>query len=258
MRRLALVAGLALAAACSSKHTTFTGELKLAKTAEDNYQAGLDEVKATHYEEATRFFEYVKTKYPYSKFAALADLRIADVKFAQDRFAEAAEAYTQFITLHPTNEEVDYAEYRAGLSHFKEAPGDFVLFPHAYEKDQRQTEKAVEVLTKFAKEHPTSKYLPEAQKVLDEARSRLAAREWYVAEYYFKRDRWAGAAGRYESLVEKYPGSRHEAEALYKLAHACIHLNEKFRARTALQQLIVKHPDDPRRVAAEKLLASLR
>jgi outer membrane protein assembly factor BamD len=258
MRRLALAAGLVLAVACTSKHTTFTGELKLGKTADDNYQSGIEELKAKHYEEAVRFFEYVKTKYPYSKFAALADLRLADAKFEQDRFPEAAEAYNQFVQLHPTNEDVDYAEYRAALSYFKDAPSDFMLFPPSYEKDQRQTEKAVEALTKFVKERPNSKYLGDAEKTLADAKTRLASREWYVAEYYYKRDRWAGAAGRYEVLVEKYPGFKYEADALYKLAHACIQLNEKFRARTALQQLIVKHPEDPRRAEAEKLLASLR
>ena len=43
-----------------------------------------------------------------------------------------------------------------------------------------------------------------------------------------------------------------------KLAHAYVALDEKFRARNALQKLIVKHPDDRRRPEAEKLLASLR
>jgi outer membrane protein assembly factor BamD len=37
-----------------------------------------------------------------------------------------------------------------------------------------------------------------------------------------------------------------------------VELDEKHRARTALQKLIVRHPADPRRGEAEKLLASLR
>jgi outer membrane protein assembly factor BamD len=256
-RSLALVAVLALAA-CSTKHTTFTGNLKLGTTPEANYQAGLDEQKSKNYAEATRFFEYVKTKYPFSKYSALAELRLADIKFSQGRFLEAADAYKQFVQLHPTHEEVDYAEFRAGLSYFKDAPGEFSLFPPAAEKDQRQAEKAVQALTDFVQTRPDSKYLPEGKKVLEEARGRLAAREWYVAEYYFKRSRWAGAAGRYETLVERYPGSRHEPEALWKLARAALKLDEKYRARKALQQLIVKHPSDTRRSEAEKLLASIR
>ncbi len=44
----------------------------------------------------------------------------------------------------------------------------------------------------------------------------------------------------------------------WKMARAFQQLKENFRARTALQQLIVKHPQDPRRAEAEKLLAALR
>jgi outer membrane protein assembly factor BamD len=256
-RSLALAAVLALAA-CATKHTTFTGNLKLGATPEANYQAGVDELQAKNFAEATRFFEYVKTKYPFSKYASLAELRLADVKFRQDRFQEAADAYKQFVQLHPTHEEVDYAEFRSGLSYYKDAPGEFALFPPAAEKDQRQAEKAAQALGDFVQTRTESKYLPEARKVLDEVRTRLAQREWYVGEYYYKRARWAGAAGRYETLVEKYPGSRHEAEALWKLARAALKLDEKHRARKALQQLVVKHPDDGRRAEAEKLLASLR
>ncbi|BDG04886.1 outer membrane protein assembly factor BamD [Anaeromyxobacter oryzae] len=264
MRRIASLAALtalvALSAACTTKHTTFTGELKLGKSAEENYAAGVDELKAKNYPEAVKFFEYVKSKFPFTKYAALADLRLADAKFDQDRFAEAAESYKQFVTLHPTSEDVDYAEYRAGLSYFKDAPGDFALFPPAYEKDQRQTEKAVQTLEDFlrTREGKDSQWVQEGRKVLAEAKARLAAREWYVAEYYWSREKWAGAAGRYENLVKQYPGSRHEAEALWKMAKAYERLKENFRARTALQQLIVKHPDDPRRAEAEKLLAALR
>jgi outer membrane protein assembly factor BamD len=256
----ALSALLALAPACTTKHTTFSGALKTGKTAEENYSSGLDELKAKNYNEAVKFFEYVKSKFPFTKYAALADLRLADAKFDQDRFTEAADAYKQFVTLHPTHEDVDYAQYRAGLSYFKDAPGNFALFPPAFEKDQRQTEKAVQTLDDFVKTHEgkSSKWVEEAKKVLAEAKDRLAKREWYVAEYYYKRGKWAGAAGRYEHLVAQYPGTGHEAEALWKLADSYQRLKENFRARTALQQLIVKHPDDPRRAEAEKLLASLR
>jgi outer membrane protein assembly factor BamD len=256
-RSLAVVALLALAA-CGTKHVSITGKVRYGATPEANYEAGVDELKDGNYPEAIKFFEYVKTKYPFSKYAPLSELRLADLKFKQDHYVEAADAYQQFVTLHPSHEEVDYADFRVGLSYLKDAPGDFVLFPPAYEKDQRQVEKAAKALRKFVEERPTSKYLPEAKKLLADAEGRLAAHEWYVGEYYYKRGRWAGAAGRYQALVDKYPGSRHEVEALIKLARAYVAMDEKFRARNALQKLIVKHPDDARRPEAEKLLASLR
>jgi len=263
MRRTALALTLALplaaaVAGCTSKNVSFTGQLKYRPSAEENYQAGLEEKKSESWVEAVKFFEYVKTKYPYSKFAALSELRLADIKYEMGRYAEAADAYQQFVQLRPTHEEVDYAQYRVGLSHLKDAPGNFALFPPAYEKDQRSVEKAVTALRDFVQTHPSSKYYAEAKKHLTDAEGRLAAHEWYVAEFYYKRERWAGAAGRYETLVEKYPGTRYEPEALWKLAQACTRMDEKYRARTALQKLITRHPDDSRRAEAEKLLAALR
>ena len=259
MSRTVALASLLLALlACGTRHSTMSGALKYGSTPEANYDAGVEEMKDGNFTEAVKFFEYVKTKYPFSKYAPLSDLRLADLKFKQDRFIEAADAYQQFVTLHPTHEEVDYAELRVGMSYLREAPGEFALFPPSYEKDQRQVEKAAKSLRHFVQTRPESKYLPEAKKLLADAEGRLAAHEWYVGEYYYKRSLWAGAAGRYETLVDKYPGSRHEAEALMKLAQAYVHLDEKHRARTALQRLIVKHPDDSRRPEAEKLLASLR
>jgi outer membrane protein assembly factor BamD len=263
MRRTALalvfsLAALAALAACTSKNVTFSGQMKYRQTAEENYQAGLEEVKDENWIEAVRFFEFVKTKYPFSKFAALSELRLADLKYDQGRYLEAADSYQQFVQLHPTHEEVDYAEFRAGLSYLRDAPGDFALFPPPHEKDQRQVEKAVTVLRDFVQTRPESKHAADAKRHLADAEGRLAAHEWYVAEFYFKRKKWAGAAGRYETLVERYPGTRYEPEALLRLARSYVALDEKYRARTALQKLLAKHPGDSRRAEAEKLLASLR
>ncbi len=258
MRR-PLVAALLLAlAACSSKHVSFSGEAKLRPTAEENYQAGLELLKGENWQDAQKFFEYVRTKFPFTKFAALADLRLADAKYGQGLHAEAADAYTQFIQLHPSHEDVDYAEFRIGQSWFKDAPSDWALFPPAYEKDLRQVKKASDALHRFLEKYPKSKYVPDAQKLVAQTDGRLASHEWYVAEYYFKHGRFPGAAGRYETLVDKFPGSKYEPEALLKLARAFVAMQEKHQARTALQKLIVKHPQDPRRAEAERMLASLR
>jgi outer membrane protein assembly factor BamD len=257
MRRV-LAAALLLALAACSKHVTLGGEAKLQPTAEENYKAGQELLKEGSYPEAQKFFEYVRTKFPFSKYASLADLRLADAKYDQGRYAEAADAYAQFGQLHPAHEELDYAEFRQGESLYRDAPSDFFLFPHAYEKDLRQVRKAVDQLKKFIEKYPKSKFVPDAKKLQAQAQGRLSENEWYVAEFYFKRGQWAGAAGRYETLVEKFPGTQHEAEALMKLARSAVELKEPYRARTALQKLIVEHPDDPRRPEAEKMLGTLR
>ncbi len=247
---------LALLVACGGKAAVKpTGERT---AAEVDYDSGVAELEDKSYPEAQKILERVRTKYPYSKFAALAELRLADLRFRQDKFPEAAEAYAQFAKMHPSHEEVDYAAFRVGLSRYKDMPGDFFLFPAVFERDMSAAEGALKAFQEFLQKYPRSKYAEEAKQKLDEVKGRFADREWYVAEFYRVRERWPGVAARLERLVKEYPGSKREPEALMGLARAYIKMDERFRAQQALQQLVVRYPKDSRRAEAEKLLASLR
>jgi outer membrane protein assembly factor BamD len=258
MRRLAALLALLPLLACGSNRVSVTGEMRYGTTAEENFQAGVEEAKARSWENATKLFEYVKSKFPFSKQAALADLRLADIKFEQELFTEAAAAYQAFGQLHPNHEEADYARFRIGLSQFSDAPSDFALFPPPYEKDQRVVREAVKSLEEFLAAFPKSKYVPDAERALAEARARLAEHEWYAAEFYASRKKWAGAAGRLETLLKQYPESPREVDAMFKLAAAYEKMGERFRAQQTLQKLLALHPEDPRRPEAERLLAELR
>jgi outer membrane protein assembly factor BamD len=256
-RPLLALAALLPLLACGSSRVSLTGEMRYGATAEENYQAALDEMKASRWEEATKLLEYVRTRSPLSKQAALADLRLADIKYEQELFTEASAAYQAFGQLHPNHEEADYAKFRAGLALFRDAPSDFVLFPPPHEKDQRSLREAAKALQAFVDAFPKSKYVPEAEKAIAEVHGRLAEHEWYVAGFYASRQKWAGAAGRLERLLKEFPGSSHEVDALFRLATAYENMGERFRAQQALQKLVATHPDDPRRPEAERLLAGL-
>lgn len=258
MRLRLLALALLPLLACSSSRVSLTGEVKYGQTAEEDYQAGVEEMDKSNWIEAQKFLEHVRTKYPFSKYAALADLRLADAKFRQEKYLEAAEGYGAFVKLHPTHEDADYAEFRAALSYYRDAPSDFILFPPAQEKDQRQLKTAVEKLRAFLAAHPESKQRKEAEGLLAEAQGRLAAHEWYVAEFYVKRQHWAGAAGRLETLLRDYPGSKYEQDALLQLAKAYLGMEEAFRAQQTLQRFLARYPDAPHRHEAEALLAGLR
>jgi outer membrane protein assembly factor BamD len=255
MRARLLALALLPLLACAT--STASGD-KWGKSPEEDYKAGVEEASKSNWTEAQKLLEHVRTKYPFSKYAPLAELRLADAKFKQEKYTEAAEAYEAFAKLHPTHEEADYADFRAALSHFKDAPSDFLLFPSAAEKDQRQLRTAVEKLRAFQKAHPDSTHKAEADAVLAECQARLAGHEWYAADFYFKRGHWAGAAGRLETLVREYPGSKYEPDALLKLARAYLGEEEAFRAQQALQRFLARFPNDPRRPEAEALLAGLR
>ena len=250
---IAVAAALALGACAKS-----VPAVKYDSQAEQEYVAGVTALDDRDFPDAQKILERVRTKYPYSKYAALAELRLADLKFAQSKFVEAADGYQSFVKFHPNHPEVEYASFRAALSRWSDAPTDFFLFPPVAERDLGQVSQAADALARFLEKYPEGKYSAEARQLLAKARGTLAERDWYAFEFYKKREKWQGAAWRLERIVKEFPGSAREDEALYELAGAYVKLSERFRAQQALQQLVVRHPDSKIRPRAEKLLAELR
>src|SRR5689334_8254387 len=71
-----------------------------------------EEIESEHYLLALEKLRSIRNKFPYSKYAVDAQLRIADVYYLQELYAEAAGSSESFKDLHPTHEKAHYASYR--------------------------------------------------------------------------------------------------------------------------------------------------
>lgn len=244
-----------LLAGCASLDST--GEPSYADDSEVNFTRGQKALDDGRHLEALKYFEHVRYKFPYSSHAALADLAVGDTYFSQEKYLEAIDAYRNFLKLRPNHPRSDYAEFRVALSHYKDIPSDFFIFPPSSEKDQTAVRKALETFGLFVERYPSSEHTAEAKRLHQDVRLRLARHELYVADFYLHRERWRAAVGRLDHLLEKYPGTEVEGEALFKLAGAHLKLGDKEKARDALERLIRDLPNDPNHADAQSLLASL-
>lgn len=253
MKRALLSLLLALALG-SCAHMDAAGEVTYASDAAKNFQLGQEALDSGRYLDAVKYFDHVRYKYPYSAQAALADLAIGDTRYAEDKYPEAIEGYRSFLKLHPNHPKADYAQFRIAESFYKDMPSDFFLFPRSTEKDQSAVRDARIALEEFLRLYPTSSHRAEADKLLVDVRHRLAAHELYVADFYIHRKKWSAATGRLNRLLEEFPGTGLDAEALYKLGSAYVELGDKQKARETLERLVQTFPNDKYRAEAEKLL----
>jgi outer membrane protein assembly factor BamD len=129
-------------------------------TAKQNYEKGLAELKDENYSEALRYFTYVKQKFPFSKYAALAELAAADTEFERGSYQESIDAYKSFLRLHPKHEKVEegYVSFRIAEAYVKEMPSDWFLIPPSYEKDQSAVMDALREINTLIERFPDSKY----------------------------------------------------------------------------------------------------
>lgn len=252
------LAALALAAsACVGQAQT--GSVKYSVTAQQNYEKGLQALEKEDWVAAAKYFSFIKSRFPYSKYAALAELRTADAELGAGHYLQSIDSYKLFIKLHPTHEEVEngYANYRIGVAYARMLPGDFWLIPPSYEKDQSTAIDAVRELNTFLKKYPKSKYVPEAKKLERRVAKRLAEHEWYVAKFYWERGKHMGTVLRLRRLLDRYPGVGFDAEALWLLGRAYLREDFPDRARKAWQQLLQEHPQHQRARDARAALANL-
>ena len=244
MRRLAAVVLLAaLAGGCGSTDTA-EHAVTYQVTAKSNYEKGLKELKDENYPEAIKYFNFVKQKFPFSKYAVLAELRIADTQFERGHYLEAVDQYKMFGRSHPTHELVEdgYVGFKICEAYVKQMPDDFFLLPPSFEKDQSATRDALREIDMFIEKWPKSKYVDKAKQYRLQAAHSLAASELYVARFYVKKDKWRAAQWRLEGLLKEYSGTDLDPPALLLLGQAYRHLGEPDKARTTFEKLIKDHP----------------
>ncbi|MBC7976169.1 MAG: outer membrane protein assembly factor BamD, partial [Myxococcales bacterium] len=218
----AVAFGLVGGLGCSGKSSSAAVDYSV--SAQKNYEKGLKELENEDWLTAAKYFGFIKTRFPYSKYAVLAELRLADAQFGAESYIEAIDAYRLFIKFHPTHEMVanGYVSFRIGEGYFRQLSGDFWLFPPSSEKDQSSTEDAVSELKSFLDKYPDSPYRDRAKEIVSKVGKRLADHEWYVARYYWDRGKPMGTVIRLRRLLERYRGVGFDEEALWLLGRAYV------------------------------------
>jgi outer membrane protein assembly factor BamD len=257
--RALLIVALALGVgACGGK--TGAAAVDYSVSAQRNYEKGLKQLEKKDWIAASKYFGFIKSRFPYSKYATLAELRLADAEFGAEQFLEAIDSYRLFMKFHPTHEMVanGYVSFRIGEAYFKQLPGDFWLFPPSYEKDQSATEDAANELKSFLDKFPDSPYRERAKSIITLVGKRLADHEWYVARYYWDRGKPMGTVLRLRRLLERYRGVGYDEEALWLLGRAYAAVDMRDRAKLTWQELIARYPKGVRAQNARAALTGLR
>jgi len=248
----ALLGPLALACASAAPPSADPAAVP---TAESLYRQGLEKlagghhfwiVDTTNYKGAIDTFQDIIDNYPYSDYAVLAELQIADANFEQGLYDEALSYYRDFADLHPDHPKVPYTLYRAALCHVRQG--------HDASRDQTATRKALAQLDRLLRQHPFSPEAREAEGLWKELRTRLGQHALSVGDFYLERQENQSAAERFRSVLNEYPGLGLDAEALYKLGVCYTKMNRQGDAVHLFQVNLENYRDSEVADAAEALI----
>ncbi|MGA2553518.1 MAG: outer membrane protein assembly factor BamD [Smithella sp.] len=160
------------------------------------YSMASAEYRNGHYKKAQEYFLRLKEEYPLHDMAVLAEIGVADSLYSDKEYAKAENAYTDFISLHPVNENVPYAIYQLGLCHYNQIED--------VDRDQTETMSAKKEWERLIARYPESKFSTMAEKMVRECKQKLAEREFYVGKFYLRQDKYQAALARFEKVARDY------------------------------------------------------
>ncbi|MGK3994044.1 outer membrane protein assembly factor BamD [Sorangium sp. So ce1024] len=214
-----------------------TATLTYTEDARAAYNEAMAAFQAKDWEDARALFSELKRRFAYSRYARLADLRIADIDFELGKYPEAIAAYRAFIQEHRTDRNIEYAKYRMAKALFLDID-DTVFLPPAEERDQATTIEAHREIRTFLRQFPRSRYREDAAYMLEVVTGRLVRHELYVARYYLKEDAFDATLARIDYALKMYPGSGLDPEALVLKGETLLKMKKRDEARAVFESVI--------------------
>ena len=180
------------------------------KQAYELIQDGVEAYDKGDYSDAIKNFEQLKDWYPFSKYAILAELKIADAHYQLAQYAEAIVGYEEFEQLHPRNEAIPYVIYQTGRCYYDQID--------TIDRDQTPAQKALEVFRRLVRQYPQDPYAAQSQTHITRCLQNLAGHEFYVGKFYYRSKHYPAALKRFKAVVSDYPDVGMHYEALKYIA----------------------------------------
>ena len=192
-------------------------------------------------------FKRLVAQYPYGPYTEQALVESAYAQYKSGKHDDAISSIDRFIRTYPTHRNTSYMYYLRGLV---DSSRQTVFLQKVWRLDPSRRDLATpqQAYNDFqivAERYPNSRYAEDARKRMAELRNVFARHELDVALYYLRRTAYVAAADRAKRVLETYPQSKYQNDAVATLAAAYTGLGNKTLAddaRRVLQQNDPNHP----------------
>ena len=218
------------------------------------FDSAMKDIEHGRYEVARISLQTLMNTYDSSEYMAKAKLAIADSWFREggaNGMAQAEAEYKDFQLFYPGMEESPQAQSRICDIHYKQMDKS--------DRDIIQTLRAEDECKALIVQYPNSKFVPGAMQKLRDIQESLAAHEFFVGDFYHKRQMNPAAANRLNALVDQYPLFSKAGDALYEAGDSYSKMGPRFRkeAGEMFSRIVSDYPMSDRAKDATKRLQEM-
>ena len=214
---------------------------------EQLYAKGHKSLRSGNYNGAETTFKRLVAQYPYGPYTEQALMETAYAEFKSGSNDDAISTIDRFLRTYPSHRNSAYMYYLRGLANSNR---DTVFLQRVWNLDASRRDLATPqqayndfsiVTTRF----PNSRYAEDARQRMVALRNLFARHDLDTALYYLRRDAWVAAAARGKYLLETYPQSEYQNDAVAVLAEAYTQLGNETLAADARRVLEKNDPQHP-------------
>ena len=191
-----------------SVRVRFGEELELPVVAAAWYQLGNAYKKSGQHNEAVEAYQHViEVSGVVEDFRSLVQFQVAETRFLQEEYSEAAKEYRKYVELFPNSEVAGKAFFYSGWSEF----------------NLKEYEKSIATLQEMLATYSEDRYAPDSQ--------------FRIASAHFEMDMYEITIDEAQIVLDKYPSSPVIAQAVYLRANALDKLGRDPEAIAAYREV---------------------
>ena len=175
----------------------------------DSYKEGMKFLKEGDAISAAKKFNEAELLFPQSKWAPRAVMMAGYSYYTKNLYGDAIFEIERLIKTYPNYDRIDYAHFLLAICHYESVIDET--------KDMKPLLNAKEEFEYIIKNYPNTDFSQDSKYKLELILDILAAKEMYVAKYYFDKEKWIPAINRYKTIVKDSSSSIYIEEALHRL-----------------------------------------
>jgi len=217
------------------------------------HDKGTEALAGKRWLRAREYFRQLYDGYPQSAYRPDAKLGLGDAYLGEgsaEALVLAQNEFSEFLTFYPSSRRADYAQYRLGMTHFKQ-----MLNP---ERDQTQTREALAEFETFIARYPNSALLPEVKEKYRQARDRLSESEYRVGLFYYRVRWYPGSIERLKGVLDNDPEYTGRDAVYFYLGEGYLKLDRKAEALPYFDRLTAQFPKSEFLVRAKRRVDEIK
>ena len=248
---VAFVALAVTVASCAPRQTVLSPDAE--RPDQFLWEHGVEALEMENWLDARTYFQQIIDGFPQSQYRPDAKLGMGDSHMGEDSAASyvlAANEFAEFLTLYPTHQRADYAQYRLAMTHFEQM--------RAPERDQSDTEAALAEFDVFFENYPDSPITAEVREHWRIARDRFSEASYRIGLYYFRIQWYPGAIDRFREILQDDPAFTGRDQVYYYLAESLSRTDKTAEAIPYFERLLAEFDSSDRLEDARERLEALK